>query len=112
MQKSLVCLIDEAGSPKVTISNHSGSVFLLTFQLEHLISDLRALKTELSPRGKSGEYHACEDLLNTKSRIRALLCLHKELRMYIVERDKTKFSPDHIAFEKQAKIKKPPTGQL
>ena len=94
--KSFLILIDESGSIDVAIPEPFRVGFLITARPERLISDIRALKRELPPRGKSGEFHAREDHPYTRAKLRALLCLNNEPRMYIVEWIKTEFSPEFI----------------
>ena len=95
-RKSILCLIDESGSLEVAIPEPFRVGFLITARPERLISDIRTLKRELPPRGKSGEFHAREDHPNTRAKIRALLCLNNEPRMHIVEWVKADFSPEFI----------------
>jgi hypothetical protein len=92
----MLCLVDEAGSLSVASPEPFRVGFLLTGQPERLEFDIRSLKRELPPRGKSGEYHAREDHPSTRAKIRALLCLNDEPRMHIVEWAKTDFSPEFI----------------
>ena len=94
--KSILCLVDEAGSLSVASPEPFRVGFLLTAQPGRLDSDIRTLKSELPPRGKSGEYHAREDHPSTRAKIRALLCLNGEPRMHIVEWVKADFSPEFI----------------
>lgn len=95
-RKSILCLIDEAGSLKVAAPEPFRVGFLITAHPERLASDIRTLKSELPPRGKSGEFHASEDHPSTRAKIRALLSLNNEPRMHIVEWVKTDFSPEFI----------------
>ena len=94
--KSLTCLIDESGSLSINSPEPFRVGFLVTCHPERLEYDIRTLKKELPPRGKSGEYHAREDHPSTRAKIRALLCLNDEPRMHIVEWSKTDFSPEFI----------------
>lgn len=96
-RKSFLILIDESGSIDLAIPEAFRVGFLITARPERLLSDIRTLKRELPPRGKSGEFHAREDHPSTRAKIRALLCLNNEPRMYIVEWIKTDFSPEFIA---------------
>ena len=95
-RKAILCLIDESGSPDVAIPEPFRVGFLITAWPERLVSDIRTLKRELPPRGKSGEFHAREDHPSTRAKIRALLCLNTEPRMHIVEWIKTDFSSEFI----------------
>ncbi len=95
-RKSILCLIDESGSPNVSTPEPFRMGFLMTARPERLVSDLRTLKRELPPQGKSGEFHAREDHPSTRAKIRALLCLNNEPCMHIVEWIKTDFSPEFI----------------
>jgi hypothetical protein len=95
-KNSILCLIDEAGSLNVAAPEPFRVGFLITARPERLASDIRTLKNELPPRGKSGEFHASEDHPITRSKIRALLSLNNEPRMHIVEWVKTDFSPEFI----------------
>jgi hypothetical protein len=83
--KTLHCLVDAAGSLSCRVKEPFRVGFLLIQRPEWLHADIRRLKRELPPRGKSGEYHATEDDSRTKAMIRALLCLNPEPRMIIVE---------------------------
>src|SRR2546422_6684443 len=90
---TFICLVDEAGSLSRAVSEPFRVGFLMTCRPNRLDEDMRRLKRELPPRGKSGEYHAKEDDSQTRARIRALLCLNREPQMYIVEWRKDQF-PD------------------
>jgi len=92
--ESILCLVDEAGSLNINSPEPFRVGFLLTARPKRLESDIKSLKRELPPRGKSGEFHAREDHPKTRALIRALLCLNKEPRMHIVEWDKKDFSPE------------------
>lgn len=90
----MLCLIDECGDYCLKSPEPLRLGFLLTCWPERLESDIARLKKELSPRGRSGEYHSSEEHPDTRSKLRALLCLNNEPRMYIVEWDKQGFSAD------------------
>jgi len=92
----MLCLIDEAGSLSIVSPEPFRVGFLLTREPQRLESDIRTLKRELPPRGKSGEFHAREDHPSTRAKIRALLCLNDEPQMHIVEWAKSDFSPEFI----------------
>lgn len=94
--KSLLILIDESGSADVARSEPFRVGFLLTTRPERLNSDIRILKREITPRGRSGEFHACEDHPFARAKIRELLCINNEPHMYIVEWAKTDFPPEFI----------------
>ena len=96
INSSMLCLVDEAGSLSITSPEPFRVGFLITGRPERLESDIRRLKMEVPPRGKSGEYHAREDHPSTRAKIRALLCLNDEPRMHIIEWDKTDFSAEFI----------------
>jgi hypothetical protein len=92
----MLCLIDEAGSLSLADPDPFRIGFLITGRGDRLESDIKRLKKELPPRGKSGEYHACEEHPNTRAMIRSLLCLNGEVQMYIVEWIKKDFSTEYF----------------
>lgn len=91
-QISLLCMVDEAGSLLASDPEPFRVGFLLTARPNRLESDIRTLKRELPPRGKSGEFHAREDHPDIRAMLRRLLCLNDEPRMHIVEWIKGDFS--------------------
>ena len=101
--KTLHCLVDAAGSLSCRVKEPFRVGFLLIQRPEWLHADIRRLKRELPPRGKSGEYHATEDDSRTKAMIRALLCLNPEPRMIIVEWRKEVF-PESAFLKDKLKI--------
>jgi hypothetical protein len=91
-QSMLCCLVDEAGSLYRATNEPFRVGFLMTCHPERLDADIRRLKVEVPPRGKSGEYHSREDDPRTRAMLRRLLCLNREPWMHIVEWKKDQFS--------------------
>jgi len=100
---TLCCLVDEAGSLSRAVKEPFRMGFLMTCRPERLHEDIRRLKRELPPRGKSGEYHAREDDSKTRAMMRGLLCMNPEPRMLIVEWRKDEF-PDSAFFRGKLKV--------
>jgi hypothetical protein len=92
-RSEVCCLVDESGSLSRAITKPFRVGFLMTCRPERLQEDIRRLKRELPPRGRSGEYHAKEDDSQRRAMMRGLLCLNREPQMYIVEWRKDQF-PD------------------
>jgi hypothetical protein len=89
--KTLWCLVDEAGSLSRSEKEPFRVGFPMTCRPERMQEDIRRLKRELPPRGKSGECPAKEDDSVTRAMIRALLCLNRKPQMHIVEWQKDEF---------------------
>src|SRR5262245_5251516 len=94
--RRLVCLVDESGSLEERDPLPFRVGFLVTMKPERLAEDIRSMKRDLPPRSRSGEYHACEETAATRRLMRGILGLNSEPRAYVMEWDKSRFSPAHF----------------
>lgn len=88
----LSCFVDESGTSARTDLKPYRVGFLLTCRPAELAADIRALKREIPPRSKTGQYHAREDGSQARTRLLDLLSIHREPMLYVVEWRKTTFS--------------------